>query len=89
VLGAQRRATRAAVGSNLGAAAARASAPAMSTSAIPGTTVLSATDRESHSALQQSLNKINSAVKIWCCRHIRQPRELEPETQHRFLECHA
>jgi hypothetical protein len=63
VLGAQRRATRAAVGANLGAAAARASAPAMSTSAIPGTTVLSATDRESHSALQQSLNKINGATR--------------------------
>jgi hypothetical protein len=63
VLGTQRRATRAAVGANLGAAAARASAPAMSTSAIPGTTVLSATDRESHSALQQSLNRINGATR--------------------------
>jgi hypothetical protein len=63
VLGAQRRATRAAVGANLGAAAARASAPAMSTSAIPGTTVLSATDRDSHSALQQSLNRINGATR--------------------------
>lgn len=63
VLGAQRAATRAAVGANLGEAAARASAPAMSTSAIPGTTVLSATDRESHSALQQSLNQINGRTK--------------------------
>lgn len=63
VLGTQRAATRAAVGANLGAAAARASAPAMSTSAIPGTTVLSATDRDSHSALQQSLNRINGATR--------------------------
>jgi len=63
VLGAQRRATRAAVSANLGAAAARASASPASVSAIPGTTVLSATDRESHSALQQSLNKINSATR--------------------------
>jgi hypothetical protein len=63
VLGAQRRATRAAVGSNLGAAAARASAPAMSTSAIPGTTVLSATDRDSRSALQQSLSTINGRTR--------------------------
>jgi hypothetical protein len=63
VLGTQRRATRAAVGANLGAAAARASASPASVSAIPGTTVLSATDRESHSALQQSLNKINGATR--------------------------
>jgi hypothetical protein len=63
VLGAQRAATRAAVGSNLGAAAARASAPAPNVSAIPGTTVLSATDRDSHSALQQSLNRINGATR--------------------------
>ena len=63
VLGAQRAATRAAVGANLGAAAARASAPAMSTSAIPGTTVMSATDRDSHSALQSSLNAINGRTR--------------------------
>ena len=63
VLGAQRAATRAAVGANLGAAAARASAPAPNVSAIPGTTVLSATDRDSHSALQQSLNRINGATR--------------------------
>jgi hypothetical protein len=63
VLGAQRAATRAAVGANLGAAAARASASPASVSAIPGTTVLSATDRDSHSALQQSLNRINGATR--------------------------
>jgi hypothetical protein len=63
VLGAQRAATRAAVGANLGAAAARASAPAPNVGAIPGTTVLSATDRDSHSALQQSLNRINGATR--------------------------
>jgi hypothetical protein len=63
VLGAQRAATRAAVGTNLGAAAARASVPAPNVSAIPGTTVLSATDRDSHSALQQSLNRINGATR--------------------------
>ena len=63
VLGAQRAATRAAVGTNLGAAAARASAPAMSNSAIPGTTVLSATDRDSHSDLRKSLNRINVATR--------------------------
>ena len=63
VLGAQRAATRAAVGANLGAATARASAPAPNVSAIPGTTVLSATDRDSHSALQQSLNRINGATR--------------------------
>lgn len=63
VLGTQRAATRAAVGANLGAAAARASAPAANVSAIPGTTVLSATDRDSHSALQQSLNRINGATR--------------------------
>lgn len=63
VLGAQRAATRAAVGANLGAAAARASVPAPNVGAIPGTTVLSATDRDSHSALQQSLNRINGATR--------------------------
>jgi hypothetical protein len=63
VLGAQRAATRAAVGANLGAAAARASASPASVGAIPGTTVLSATDRDSHSALQQSLNRINGATR--------------------------
>ena len=63
VLGTQRRATRAGVKAGVEAAAARASAPTMSNSAIPGTTVLSATNRESHSALRQSLNKINSAAK--------------------------
>jgi hypothetical protein len=63
VLGTQRAATRAAVGANLGAAAARASTPAPNVSAIPGTTVLSATDRDSHSALQQSLNRINGATR--------------------------
>ena len=63
VLGAQRAATRAAVGTNLGAAATRASVPAPNVSAIPGTTVLSATDRDSHSALQQSLNRINGATR--------------------------
>jgi hypothetical protein len=63
ILGAQRAATRAAVGANIGAAAARASAPAPNVSAIPGTTVLSATDRDSHSALQQSLNRINGATR--------------------------
>ena len=63
VLGAQRAATRAAVGANLGSAAARASVPAPNVGAIPGTTVLSATDRDSHSALQQSLNRINGATR--------------------------
>ena len=63
ILGGQRAATRAAVGANLGAAAARASAPAMSTSAIPGTTVLSSTDRDSRSALQQSLSTINGRTR--------------------------
>ena len=63
VLGTQRRATQAGVKAGVAAATARASAPAMSNSAIPGTTVLSATNRESHSALQQSLNKINGAAR--------------------------
>ena len=63
VLGGQRRATQAGVKAGVAAAAARASVPAPNVSAIPGTTVLSATDRESHSALQQSLNRINGATR--------------------------
>jgi hypothetical protein len=63
VLGTQRRATQAGVKAGVEAAVARASAPAMSTSAIPGTTVLSATDRDSRSALQQSLSTINGRTR--------------------------
>ena len=63
VLGTQRRATQTGVKAGVEAAAARAAAPAMSNSAIPGTTVLSATDRESQSDLKQTLKKVDLDAK--------------------------
>ena len=63
VLGTQRRATQAGVRASVEAAAARASAPAMSNSAIPGTTVLSATNRESQSDLNTSLKAVDLAAR--------------------------
>ena len=63
VLGGQRRATEAGVKAGVAAATARASAPAMSNSAIPGTTVLSATNRESQSDLKKSLKAVDLTAR--------------------------
>ena len=63
VLGGQRRATQTGVKAGVAAATARASAPAMSNSAIPGTTVLSATNRESQSDLKKSLKAVDLTAK--------------------------